>query len=133
MRQGTVLFHPSFQFANGEIGRKYLIILNTPDIEKSEPFLFCKTTSQPQNKPNTSGCHAGKNLYCIEANSDFFPKRTWVQFFEIFEASHNEFIKQHFALGLQVKAELKLETISAIINCIRRSDDVSAYHLSLLK
>ena len=133
MRKGTVLFHPRFQFTDGESGRKYLIILNTPDIKKSDPFLFCKTTSQSQSKPSTPGCHVEKNLYCIEANSDFFPKRTWVQFFEIFEASHNEFIKQHFALGLQVKAELKLETISAIINCIRRSDDVSAYHLSLLK
>jgi len=72
-------------------------------------------------------------LYCIEANSDFFPKRTWVQFFEIFEVSHDEFIKQHFELGLQVKVELKPETINAIVNCIKRSDDVSAYHLSILK
>ena len=133
MRKGTILFHPNFEFTNGEIGRKYLIVLNTPDIRKSEPFLFCKTTSQTQNKPKTPGCHAEKNLYCIEANSDFFPKRTWVQFFEIFEASQDEFIKQHFALGLQVKAELKSETISAITNCIKRSDDISAYHLLLLK
>ncbi|OGP55920.1 MAG: hypothetical protein A2Y65_04595 [Deltaproteobacteria bacterium RBG_13_52_11] len=105
MRKGTVLFHPRFEFTDGEIGSKYLIILNTPDIKKSEPFLFCKTTSQSQNKPKTTGCHAEKNLYCIEENSDFFPRRTWVQFFEIFEASHDKFIEQHFARGLQVRAE----------------------------
>jgi hypothetical protein len=133
MRKGTVLFHPRFEFTNGEIGKKYLIILNTPDIKKPEPFLICKTTNQIKNKPKTPGCHAEKNLYCIEANSDFFPKRTWVQFFEIFEVSHDEFIKQHFELGLQVKVELKPETINAIVNCIKRSDDVSVYHLSILK
>jgi hypothetical protein len=133
MRKGTILFHPSFEFTNGEAGRKYLIILNTPDIKKLEPFLFCKTTSQPENKPQTPGCHAEKNLYCIDAKVDFFPKKTWVQFFEIFEAIYDEFIKQHFELRLEVKGELKQQTINAIINCIKRSDDVSAYHLSLLK
>jgi hypothetical protein len=132
MRKASVLFHPSFEFTNGETGRKYLIILNTPDIKKSEPFLFCKTTSQPQNKPQTPGCHAEKNLYCIDAKYDFFPRKTWVQFFEMFEVNYDEFIKQHFELGLEVRAELKTETINAIINCIKKSDDVSAYHLSLL-
>ena len=133
MRKGTILFHPSFEFTNGEIGRKYLIILNSPDIKKIEPFLFCKTTSQSQNKPQTPGCHAEKNLYCIGAQFDFFPKKTWVQFFEMFEVNYDEFIKQHFELGVEVKGELRTETISAIINCIKKSDDVSAYHLSLLK
>jgi len=133
MRKGTILFHPSFEFANGEIGRKYLIILNSPDIKKIESFLFCKTTSQSQNKPQTPGCHAEKNLYCIDAKFDFFPKKTWVQFFEMFEVNYDEFIKQHFELGVEVKGELRTETISAIINCIKKSDDVSAYHLSLLK
>jgi len=133
MRKGSILFHPSFEFTNGETGRKYLIILNNPDIKKSEPFLFCKTTSQSQSKPQTPGCHAEKNLYCIDAQFDFFPKKTWVQFFEIFEAIYDEFIKQHFELQLEVKGELKPQTINAITNCIKKSDDVSTYHLSLLK
>jgi len=47
--------------------------------------------------------------------------------------NYDEFIKQHFELGLEVKGELKTETISAIINCIKKSDDVSAYYLALLK
>jgi len=133
MRKGTILFHPRFEFTDGETGRKYLIILNTPEIRKSEPFLFCKTTSQSRNKPQTPGCHAEKNLYCIDAKFDFFPKKTWAQFFEIFEIDYDEFIKQHFKLRLEVKGELKPQTINAIINCIKRSDDVSPYHLSLLK
>ena len=132
MKKGTVLFHPRFEFTDGETGRKFLIILNTPDIKKSQPFLICKTTSQSKNKPDAPGCHAQKNLYCIEAGSDFFLKRTWVQFFEIFELNHDEFLMQHFELGLQARGELKSETINAIVNCIKRSDDVSAYHLSLL-
>ena len=133
MKKGTILFHPSFEFSDGETGRKYLIILNTPDIKRPEPFLFVKTTSQSHNKLQSPGCHADKNLYVINANLDFFPKKTWVQFFEIFEVGYDTFIKEHFELGLDIKGTLRSDTISAIINCIKKSDDVSAYHLSLLK
>lgn len=107
MKRGTILFHPSFEFEDREKGRKYLIILNTPDIKKSEPFLICKTTSQPHNKPQSPGCHAEKNLYTIDAKFDFFPKRTWVQFFRIFEVNYDKFIKEHFEIGLEVKGLLR--------------------------
>jgi hypothetical protein len=133
MKKGDILFHPHFKFSDGEAGKKFLIILNTPDLQESEPYLFCKTTSQSQKKPQTPGCHAERNLYCIDANFDFFLQKTWVQFFEIFEANYAEFIKQHFSLGLEVKGQLQPSTINAVINCIKKSDDVSGYHLSLLR
>ena len=133
MKKGTILFHPSFEFTDGETGRKYLIILNDPDLKKSEPFLLVKTTSQSHNKPETPGCHPDKNLYAINANQDFFPKKTWIQFFEIFEADSAKFIKGHFEKGLEIKGSLKPDTLRAIINCIRKSDDVFEYHFSLLQ
>jgi len=48
MRKGSILFHPSFEFTNGEIGRKYLVILNTPDIKKIRTILILQN-----NKPTT--------------------------------------------------------------------------------
>ena len=133
MKKGTILFHPSFEFTDGETGRKYLIILNDPDLKKSEPFLLVKTTNKFRNKPDPLGCHADKNVYTINANQDFFPKNPWVQFFEIFEVDSAKFIKDHFEKGFEMKGSLKPETLRAIINCIRKSDDVSEYHLSLLQ
>jgi len=56
-----------------------------------------------------------------------------VQFYEIFEADYKELLQQHFEKAVTIERELKPDTINAIINCIRKSDDVSQYHLSLLE
>jgi len=133
MKRGTVLFHSRFLFTDGEAGKKYLVVLNTPDPKNPAPILLCKTTSQSRNKPETPGCHAERNLFVVDAKHDFFPKKTWIQFFEIFEADYKELLQQHFEKTVTLEGELKPETINAVVNCIRKSDDVSQYHLSLLK
>jgi hypothetical protein len=133
MKRGTVLFHSRFLFTNGEVGKKYLVILNTPDPKTPIPILFCKTTSQSLTRPQGPGCHANRNVYVIDVKSDFFQKKTWVQFYEIFEADYKKLLQQHFEKTVTIEGELKAGTINAIINCIRKSDDVSQYHLSLLK
>lgn len=132
MTKGTVLFHPRFHFTDGTLGKKYLIILNNPDLKKSEPFLFCRTTSNPNRKPEAHGCYSEKNLFVLDAIFDFFPLKTWVQFYEIFEASSEELLRDKFKLGLDIVGQLKQQTINTIVNCIKRSDDISRYHLFLL-
>jgi len=47
--RGTIYHHRKLVFHNGFIGKKYLILLNTPG--KNEPYLFVKTTSQKKDKP----------------------------------------------------------------------------------
>jgi hypothetical protein len=46
--RGTIFHHSQLVFHNGFVGKKYLILLNTP--AKKEPYLFVKTTSQQKKQ-----------------------------------------------------------------------------------
>lgn len=133
MDKGTIIYHRVFQFHNGEIGQKLLIILNTPNINKQEPYICCKTTSQQKYGIDKEGCHSQSNIYVLNANSDWFKDKTWVQFHELYEFDCKMFLKEHFNGNLEIKGKLKDVTKSAIINCIKRSEDISNYHLTLLR
>ena len=130
MNKGTILFHRDFQFHNGQSGEKLIIVLNTP--KDNEPYLCCKTTSKQKFGIEREGCHSQKNIYVITPNFDWFKMKTWVQFHELYEVEPEKFLQAHFTGDLDVKGELKENTIRAIVNCIKRSDDVSKYHLTLL-
>ena len=80
--RGTIYHHKELIFHNGFIGKKYLILLNTPS--KNEPYLFVKTTSQQKGKPTTSDCIKNRSLFFIPGGKTFFPKDTWVQLYEIY-------------------------------------------------
>ena len=131
MHKGTILYHQAFQFQNGEVSKKLLIILNAP--QKDEPYLCCKTTSKQKYNIDREGCHSSKNIYVINPNTDWFKEKTWVQFHELYEFEASKFLKDHFDGKLEVKGTLKANTIAAIINCVKRSEDVSIYHLTLLR
>lgn len=130
MDKGTILFHRDFQFHNGQSGEKLIIVLNTP--KDNEPYLCCKTTSKPKFNIDKEGCHSQKNIYVINPNFDWFKIKTWVQFHELYEFEPPRFLQAHFDGVLEIKGELKENTVNAIRNCIKRSEDVSKYHLTLL-
>ncbi len=131
MNKGTILFHRDFQFLNGQSGEKLIIVLNTP--KDKEPYLCCKTTSKQKFNIDKEGCHSQQNIYVINPNFDWFRMKTWVQFHELYEFEAPKFLQAHFNGSLDVKGELKENTVRAIVNCIKRSDDVSKYNLSLLR
>ena len=134
MNKGTILFHKNFLFSDGNTGEKLIIILNVP--KNKEPFLVCRTTSKSQfyiNKHiNKRGCYSDKNIYYIDANFDWFRENTWIQFYELFELDTAGFLNDHFKGNLEIKGCLRTETIQAIVNCIKKSEDVSNYHMRLL-
>lgn len=130
MNKGTILFHKDFQFHDGQSGDKLIIVLNTP--KKKEPYLCCKTTSKQKFDIDKEGCHSHKNIYVIASHTDWFKVKTWVQFHELYEFEPEKFLQAHFKGDLEIKGELKENTVNAIRNCIKRSDDVSKHHLSLL-
>ncbi|MBF0553918.1 MAG: hypothetical protein HQK96_05090 [Nitrospirae bacterium] len=131
MDRGTVLFHRDFEFKDGELGNKLIIILNTP--LPDEPYLCCKTTSQTKYKIETEGCHSSKNIFILGNIKNCFTKKTYVQFHELYEFDSQIFLKGHFEGKIDVKCTLTDSIIRAIVNCVRKSEDVSPYHLNLLK
>ncbi len=130
MQRGTVLLHEKFEFENGDIGKKFLIVLNNP--AQNDPHLVCPTTSQRGNRPDMEGCHPGKGVLVLRAGYDFFKLQTWVQFYRIYEKDANAFLQDHFKGRLNIKANLRDQTIRSIVNCIKKSPDISKYHKELI-
>ena len=132
MRKGTILYHRKFEFLDDQLGEKLLIILNSPNMSKNQPYLCCKTTSKQKFNIVNEGCHSQFNIYVLNANTEWFSKKTYIQFHNVFEFKCQEFLKAHFKGDLTIKSELKELSINAIIACIKKSDDISNYHLELL-
>jgi len=128
--RGTICHHSELVFHNGFIGKKYLILINTPS--KNEPYLFLKTTSQKKDKSTTSGCIKKHSLFFIPAGKTFFPKDTWVQLYEIYE-----FLPQDINTNkkISIVASLDHRTIEAIVNCLfeAEEDNIAPVHKKLLR
>jgi hypothetical protein len=131
MKRGTVFLHKIYQFPDGGIADKFFIIVNNPG--PKAPFLTCKTTSKQDSRPDQVGCHHTKNVYVLREKEDFFPKRTWVQFYTLYRFSHARLLNL-VKIGDVIKmAELTTQTISAVVNCVKKSEDISFCDLELLK
>jgi hypothetical protein len=131
MDKGTILYHRAFEFKDGATGKKLLIILNAP--QDNTPYLCCKTTSQPKNNLDKEGCYDKKNIYVLNPIQNCFPSKTWVQFHELYEFDRQSFLQSHFNGDLDIKGKLPVNIINAIVNCIKKSEDISKHHLTLLK
>ena len=131
MDRGTILYHRAFEFKDGEIGQKLLIILNTPQNEA--PYLCCKTTSKSKYGLEKEGCYSNKNIYVLIPSPQCFKEKTWVQFHELYEFDSRLFLQAHFRGELDIKGMLPEQITNAVVNCVKKSEDISKYHLSLLK
>jgi len=131
MKKGDILYHEQFKFSNGGISDKLLVILNTPQ-PTNDPYLIITTTSQSINKSQIPGCNLKESLFFIKANHDFFNKDTWLQFYQLYELDFKKLLKTKFDGLVKISGSLKEQTINEVINCIRKSDDVSEYYLKLI-
>lgn len=127
---GTVINNKQTKFYDGEFGNKLLIILGQD--KNKNLFLCCKVTSKIQFNINNIGCHFKYNIYLT--NSQPFNKDTWIQFdnFSLFEYSSQYLLNGHFSGYINEIGEIKENDFRSIINCIKKSEDISKYHLSLL-
>ena len=111
--RGDIFHHKSLVFHNGHIGKKYLILLNTPS--KNESYVFVKTTSQRKDKPTTPGCIKTRSLFFIPLGTTWFQKPTWIQLYEIYP---------FLPVDVRNKSEIKLvgtlapRLIEEIIDCL---------------
>jgi hypothetical protein len=131
MKKGTVYLYKDFRFPDGDVADKFFIILNNP--RANEFFITCKTTSQQKWRPVKEGCHNIDNLYVLRENVDFFPKKTWVQFHEYYNISQERLFNLRDRQIIIKKADLRDQTVRAIINCISRSEDISGLYLSMIQ
>ena len=116
--RGTIFHHSSLVFHDGFVGKKYLVLLNTPS--KSEPYLFVKTTSQQKDKPTSPGCIKDDSLFFIPANKAFFPKDTWAQLFELYPISPQDIDTDK---DISIVGSLDAKMIDDIVNCLFEAEE----------
>ncbi len=128
--RGAIYHHSRMAYHDGTIGKKYLILLNTPT--KDEPYLFVKATSQKKNKPTTPGCIKNRSIFFIPVGKTFFPKDTWIQLFEIYEIKPSDIDTDK---NITIEGSLDVKMIDDIVNCLfeAEEDNISLIHKELLR
>jgi hypothetical protein len=128
--RGTVFHHKTFEFKNGETGNKLLILLNSQ--EGNDPLLLAKTTSQEKNKPKTPGCIKKRSLFFMPKGTKPFLLDTWVQLYEIYPFSPEDFKADP---GFKILGSIDSKLMEKIIDClfIAEGDDIPAIYEGLLR
>ena len=116
--RGAIYHHSHLVFHNGFVGKKYLILLNTPT--KTEPYLFVKTTSQTRDKPATPGCIKERSLFFIPAGKTFFQVNTWVQLYEIYPILPKEVDTNK---NISIKGRLDVKLTNDIVKCLFETEE----------
>lgn len=111
--RGAIYHHKQLVFHNGFIGKKYLVLLNTPT--KKEPYIFVKTTSQQKNRPTKPGCIQKNSLFFIPATETFFKKNTWVQLYELYPIPPEDIDSMD---EITLEGNLDVKIIDDIVNCL---------------
>lgn len=120
---GTIFHHPKFEYSDGVIGNKLIILLNTPT--KDEPYLFLKTTSKQKSKLSIPGCIKSHSLFFIEGGK-VFPLDTWVQLDEVYPMRCVDFERNK---NIQIKGSLDANMIKAIIDCLFEAEGENLPHI----
>jgi hypothetical protein len=132
MHKGEVVYCPKYKFDNGGESDKLIINLNNP--LAGEPYVVLLVTSQQKFRINRSGCFSVEGYYVISKGEDFFDKDfTWVLFNTVKEFELKEELRESWKGNFITVGHLKTTTISAIINCFKRSNFITKYQESLLR
>lgn len=129
MKRGEVLYSPRFEFKDGGQSPKLFIVLNDPT--QTNPALVVRTTSQSKGRRLSPGCFANEGYFVLLAGQDWFRETTWI-ILEVYEYDFKKELAEHFQGNLATKGSLNEETVRAIVNCLKRTEDVTPYHLSVL-
>lgn len=135
MPQGDVYFHSRFPFHDGDVGKKFFVVIYEPSEKSEEPFLVLKTTSNLREQTYKIGCNENRKAFFIPSNnSPVFPKDTLVQIQEIYEFSSDEFYTgTKIEKSIDFKEKLHDLLISQLINCVKKfRDDISVKHYKLI-
>lgn len=108
---------------------KFLVVIGA---NQNQSVLMLVATTKRHHRSHKPGCVAEEGYYLIPGGGkDFFKEDTWLLLSEPKETNAAELIARGVKGEVQARGNLRTELVRAIINCLRRTDDVSSYHLSL--
>lgn len=128
MKRGDVLYWKNFKYRDGGTPSHKLMLV--AGIDKYGDALLLKTTSRDGGyRPDPDGCHADDSVFRFKSNPKPFDEPTWV----LYEDSYTRAINEIQAQGVNVCFSLTEEQMSAITNCLRRSQEYARYLEDYLK
>lgn len=129
MNKGDVLFWSKYPFIDRDApygyapSDKLLVVMGTGH---NGDFLLFRTTSQPRiDRPDPDGCHSDSSVYRFKSHLAQFKKPTWVLFEQFFIHDEREILNA----GARVIFTLASNDIQAILNCFKRSPELSNWLL----
>jgi hypothetical protein len=127
---GCILHWEGFKFKDGETADKFFVIVGA---KSGHNFLAIIATSKQKRRDNNPGGNPDSGYYHIPGGrKDWFPLDTWLLFDEPVELSSAEFLQKVMGKELKAVGNLRPDIANAICNCMRKCDDVSEHHKSLL-
>jgi len=127
---GAVLGWKEFQFDDGGTSDKLLVVLGA---KTGKNYLAVLTTSQPHGRKASPGCHAEDGYFFIGAGKHGFPKDTWLELHRPKEMDAATVVKGNFSGDIWVVANLSLQIVNEIRNCLKQSPDITQHQLTLLE
>jgi hypothetical protein len=128
---GTILHWEGFRFPNGAEADKFFVIVGA---QPNKNYLAIIATTQQKGRNADPGGNPKGGYYFIRGDGkNGFPRDTWLLFEEPQELSAAELVKAVQEKTITVTEwRLRDHTANHLCNCMRKCDDVSAYHRSLL-
>lgn len=128
---GCILHWDGFTLSDGEEGHKYFVVVGA---HADKNFLAILATSRRKgNRTYQVGGNHEAGWYLVPGGGkDFFKKDTWLLYTEPQEFSTAKLLALKFKGELKIVGSLRPEIANAICNSMRKCEDVSAYHVSLL-
>lgn len=119
---GEILFDPTFVFADGQTKGKLLIILAR---SAANDYIVARTTSNPQRKSFTYGCHNDEPdpSFCIPQTKAVFPKDTWVCLDRLYTFDDFQLEAKVTTGAITSKGGLPIDMLEALMGCAAGADD----------
>jgi hypothetical protein len=127
---GCILHWEGFKFPDGQTANKFFVIVGAKP--KHNYLAIIATSKQKWRDAKPGGNPEGGYYHIPGGGKDWFPDNTWLLFEEPVELSSAEFLNAVWTKQITMKGNLRPDIANAICNCMRKCDDVSEYHKSLL-
>jgi hypothetical protein len=130
MKCGSLLSDTKFQFPNGTINNKFILVLCAYGMD----WLVAQATRQPTSKGRTAGCQSTDTPpnYFIPAGG-WFDDDTWIRLDEVFEYDSAIYSYKKEDGVVYGKGDFHPELMRDILQCALKSDDIDLYYLEFLE
>ena len=132
MTPGTILFDKQFQFKDGEVGRKLLVVLSDG---KTGFYLIIKTTSQSKFKGRDEGCQSNDrypNFYLPDGTT-CLQGESWLILNEFYELDAAELDKKVADGEISRIGNLPRDVLIELFDCAINCWDISTKQADILR